>query len=86
MAIVITTPAAPVVRSFTINKADQQITFEALTDKKFGDADFNVEAKASSNLTVAITATGNCTLNGSMVHLTGAGQCTLTASQDGDAE
>ena len=42
--------AAPVARTFTISKADQQITFDALTDKKFGDADFPVNATASSNL------------------------------------
>jgi hypothetical protein len=77
--------ASPLARSFTTNKADQQITFAALADKKVGDADFNVDAKASSNLAVGLAATGSCTLNGSTVHLTGAGQCTITASQDGDA-
>jgi hypothetical protein len=78
--------ASPVARPFTTNKADQQITFAALADKKVGDADFNVEAKASSNLLVGLTATGNCTLSGSTIHLTGAGQCTITASQDGNAD
>lgn len=78
--------AAPVARPFTTNKADQQITFAAVASKKFGDADFTVEAQASSNLSVALTATGNCTLVESTVHLIGAGQCTLTASQDGNAD
>jgi len=80
-----TNAAAPVVRVFSIAKSDQQITFEALADKKFGDADFNVTATASSNLAVGLAAAGNCTLAGNQVHLTGAGQCTITASQDGDA-
>jgi hypothetical protein len=79
-------PAAPVARTFSIGKADQQITFAALADKKVGDADFNLDATASSNLAVALTATGNCALNGSQVHLTGAGLCTVTASQDGNAD
>jgi hypothetical protein len=78
--------ATPVVRAFTIGKADQQITFDALTNKKVGDADFNIDATASSNLTVALAANGNCALNGSQVHLTGAGQCTVTASQEGNAD
>jgi hypothetical protein len=78
--------AAPVARTFSIGKADQQITFAALTDKKVGDADINIDAGASSNLTVGLTANGNCALNGSQVHLTGAGQCTVTASQDGNAD
>ncbi|HEX3083613.1 MAG TPA: DUF4214 domain-containing protein, partial [Pyrinomonadaceae bacterium] len=79
-------PAPAVARRFAIAKADQQITFEALADKKVGDADFDVNAKASSNLVVQLTASGDCTLNGSQVHLTDAGQCTITASQDGDAD
>jgi hypothetical protein len=79
-------PATPVARTFTIGKTDQQITFDTLADKKFGDADFNVGATASSNLAVSFSASGNCTLSGSqVVHLTGAGACTITASQDGDA-
>jgi hypothetical protein len=78
--------AAPTVaRTFAIGKADQQITFDALPDKKFGDADFNVSATASSNLVVSFSAGGDCTLNGTEVHLTGAGSCTITASQDGDS-
>jgi hypothetical protein len=76
--------AVPVARSFAIGKADQQITFEALADRKFGNPDFTAGATSSTNLTVSLAATGNCTLAGSQVHLTGAGQCTITASQDGD--
>jgi hypothetical protein len=57
-----------------------------LADKKFGDADFAVSATASSNLSVGFAAAGNCTLNGNQVHLTGAGQCTVTASQDGNSD
>jgi large repetitive protein len=78
--------AAPVARTFSINKADQQITFAALADKKVGDADINIDATASSNLNVALAVAGNCSLKGSQVRLTGAGQCTVTASQDGNAD
>ena len=70
--------------TLTVTKADQTITFGALTDKVFGDADFAVSATASSGLTVAFAASGNCTVAGATVHLTGGGSCTITASQAGD--
>lgn len=78
-------PAPDVSQSFTIAKGNQTITFGALANKVFGDADFNVSATASSGLTVSFTAAGNCTIAGSTVHLTGAGSCTITAKQAGDA-
>jgi hypothetical protein len=72
-------------RTFTIAKATQTITFGALANKTFGDADFNVSATASSGLTVSFSASGNCTSSGNIVHLTGAGSCSITASQAGNA-
>ncbi len=63
----------------------QTITFDALVDKTYGDADFTVSASASSGLPVSFSATDNCTVSGNVVHLTGAGSCTITASQAGDA-
>jgi uncharacterized repeat protein (TIGR01451 family) len=78
--------AAPNVdRSFNIAKANQTITFAALSDKTYGDADFSVSATASSGLTVGFAASGNCTVSGSTVHITGGGSCTITASQGGDS-
>src|SRR2546425_253622 len=78
-------PAVSVSRSFSIAKANQTIAFGALANKTFGDADFNVSATASSGLSVSFAATGNCTIAGNTVHLTGAGACTITASQAGNA-
>ncbi len=77
--------APPVARTFAIAKADQQITFDPLEDKAYGDPDFTVSATADSELRVAFAATGKCTVRGARVHLTGAGSCTLTASQAGNA-
>jgi hypothetical protein len=77
--------AAPeVMESVTASKAPQSITFNALSLKTYGDADFTVSATASSNLTVSFGATGQCTVNGNTVHITGAGNCTIRASQSGD--
>ena len=77
-------PAADVPQSFSIARSNQTITFGALTNKTFGDADFPVSATASSSLTVSFTASGNCTISTNTVHLTGAGSCTITAKQAGD--
>jgi subtilisin family serine protease len=70
---------------FTIGKAPQSIVFDALPAKTFGDADFAVAATATSMLPVAFSAAGNCTASGATLHVTGAGSCTVTASQAGDA-
>ena len=69
----------------TASLINQTITFDALGDKTFGDADFSVSASSDSNLAVSFAATGNCTVTDSTVHLTGAGSCTITASQAGDS-
>jgi hypothetical protein len=68
-----------------ILKGNQTITFGALTNKTFGEADFSVSATTTSGLTPGFSASGECTMLGTLVHLTGAGSCTITASQDGDS-
>jgi Regulator of chromosome condensation (RCC1) repeat/PASTA domain len=77
--------APPVSQTFTIAKARQSITvFAPLATKRFGDPDFVVSAFSSSGLPVSFAARGNCVVNGAIVRLTGAGSCTITASQAGD--
>jgi alpha-tubulin suppressor-like RCC1 family protein len=78
-------PAPDVSQSFAIAKAGQSITFGPLANKRYGAPDFRVSATASSGLVVSFAARGKCTLSGATVHLTGAGSCTVTASQPGDA-
>ena len=70
-----------------IVSTDQTITFDALSNKTYGDADFNLSATASSGLTVTFAVkSGSCSLAGAAtVHITGAGSCTITASQAGNA-
>jgi hypothetical protein len=77
--------STPVSFSPTDAKEDQTITFGPLSNKTFGDPDFTVSASASSGLPVSFAASGSCSVNGSTVHITGAGSCTVTASQGGDA-
>ena len=77
-------PAQDVSQTFAIAKADQSIAFVAPAKKTFGAPDFTVKAAASSGLPVSFAAKGRCTVSGARVHLTGAGSCTITASQPGD--
>src|SRR5204863_8573893 len=68
--------------------ADQEITFDVLPDKRVEDPDFNVSATVPSPLPISFVASGNCALigaTGTLIHLTGAGSCTITASQEGNA-
>jgi hypothetical protein len=79
------TAATQVTESTTAQKATQSINFAAISDHTYGDADFDPGATASSGLTVSYGATGNCLIVSGQVHLVGAGSCTVTASQIGDA-
>jgi predicted outer membrane repeat protein len=67
-----------------IGKADQAIDFSSIAQKTYGDADFDLDATASSALAVSYSATGACSVAGGTIHLTGAGTCTVTASQGGN--
>lgn len=73
----------------TVDKLDQTITVEAPSDRTYGDPDFDPDATASSALPVSYSSstTGVCTITGDdKVHIVGAGTCTVTASQAGDAD
>jgi alpha-tubulin suppressor-like RCC1 family protein len=79
--------AASASRTLTVGRKSQAITFSALTDKMFGDADFILPDSASSGLAVAYASsnTAAATISGRTVHIVGAGTATLTASQPGNA-
>jgi FtsP/CotA-like multicopper oxidase with cupredoxin domain len=70
--------------TLTISKGNQTITFGPLSNKTTSSPDFNVSASASSGLPVSFTASGSCTIVGTLVHITGVGTCTITASQAGN--
>jgi hypothetical protein len=72
-------------QAFAIAKASQTISFGLLKNKTYGAPDFNVGATASSGLPVSFGASGKCTVNGAIAHLTGVGSCAITASQPGNA-
>ncbi|MEO9482536.1 MAG: MBG domain-containing protein [Ekhidna sp.] len=70
-----------------VNKINQTITFNGLTDVTYGDAAFDPGATASSNLTVSYSSSNTdvATTSGTTITIVGAGTATITASQDGDA-
>jgi hypothetical protein len=71
----------------TISKAGQTIDFAAAADKSTLDTDFDPGASASSGLPVSYSSSTPdvCTIASGQVHLAGAGNCTITASQAGNA-
>lgn len=79
-------PAAPVEREFEIAKAIQAIDFAVTPSKVYGDPPFQLNASASSSLTVSFTTSNTDILEieGSIATIKGAGIITITASQTGN--
>ena len=78
--------ATPVVRTVTAQKANQTITFPQPASPAAYLSTFTVNPTSDSGLPVTVTPGGVCTILGSTVTMTsGTGICTLTATQDGDA-
>ncbi|MFL6155854.1 MAG: hypothetical protein ACJ72D_07185 [Marmoricola sp.] len=65
---------------------DQTITFPAIGDHVYGNADFDPGATASSGLPVSYASStpGVCSIVADKVHVLAAGTCTITASQAGN--
>lgn len=69
--------------------AEQAITFPALPDKVYGDADFTLGATASSGLPVTYTSSDNTVAtidNNGRARILKAGAATITAHQQGNDE
>ncbi len=77
--------AAPVTRTFTVNKASQIISFSAIPDQNFGNPPITLSATATSGLPVSYTIiSGPATISGNTLTLTGLGVVTVSANQNGD--
>lgn len=78
--------AVSVVRSFTVTRASQAITFEPLADRSYSASTFVVTATADSLLDVVVTSSSSsiCTVLSGVVTMHAAGTCTLIADQPGD--
>lgn len=67
-------------------KSSQSITFQAVTEKQEGGANFTLTASATSDLPVSFTATpsGKVTISGNTVTIVKPGKVTITAKQAGN--
>ncbi|HEX7104366.1 MAG TPA: OmpA family protein [Acidothermaceae bacterium] len=85
-------PAPSVSQSFEVTAVvvakPQTITFPALADTVIGTAAPTPNAVATSGLPIAYTAgpAEVCSITGTTITLVGAGTCTVTANQAGDAD
>lgn len=81
--------ATNVTQTISVGERNQTITFDAITDKEYGDPAFQVEAISSvSTLTVTFTSadTNICTIDSvGIIVLKAAGTCTIHADQAGQA-
>jgi uncharacterized repeat protein (TIGR03803 family) len=80
-------PAADVSQSLTVAKANQVITFDALSDKTFSSANFQLSATSTSGLTVTFQTSdvGVAALAGTTAMVGNVGTTTITASQAGNS-
>jgi gliding motility-associated-like protein len=79
-------PAADVPQTLTVSKAGQTITFGILPVLTYGDSDTDPGASSSSGLPVSYASDnpGVATIINGMIHITGAGNAVITASQPGN--
>jgi hypothetical protein len=72
--------------TITVERATQHIAFVRLQSHVYGDAPFKLSVTGDlAGTTTQYSAKGPCKLTGSLLTLTGAGTCTLAASQPGSA-
>ena len=78
--------ADSVSRSFEVAKADQAIALGSPSGKSATSGDFELGATASSGLPVSYSSSTPdvCTIVDGKVHIVGAGNCSITASQAGN--
>ena len=82
----VTYAPARYVKTLTVAKGDQTITFGALPTLYTGDPDYNPGATASSGLTVTYSSDNPsvATIVGGLIHIVGVGTTEITASQAGN--
>ncbi|MEM8893860.1 MAG: MBG domain-containing protein [Bacteroidota bacterium] len=79
------TPADPLTRTFSISKADQDISIPVIDDKIYGDPDFTLSATSTSGLPVEFeVVNGSAQLTNDSLRILGAGQVNIRVSQSGD--
>ncbi|GAP72021.1 Ig-like domain-containing protein [Candidatus Symbiothrix dinenymphae] len=78
--------ATSVTHTLTVNKADQNIVWDSIPSKTYGDVDFDLPDTTDMGLTI-VYASGNtavATVTDNHVHIVGAGTAQITATQSGN--
>ncbi|WP_212005128.1 MBG domain-containing protein [Chitinophaga sp. HK235] len=70
--------------TLTITKADQTITFPAISNQTYGVAPITLNATSDAGLSVSYNVSGPATISGNVLTITGSGMVTVTATQSGD--
>ncbi|RAR69334.1 YDG domain-containing protein, partial [Flavobacterium aciduliphilum] len=81
------TVAQPTDLTASINKLDQNITFNSISPKTYGDAAFTLSATGGNSgqgITFTSSNTNVITISGTTATIVGAGDVTITASQAGN--
>ncbi|SNT28336.1 Por secretion system C-terminal sorting domain-containing protein [Ekhidna lutea] len=78
--------AQSIERIVVVEKATQELSMEPMSDKIYGDDPFELDAWSSSGLDVTLTSsdTSVAMVEGHIVNIVGAGNATITATQDGN--
>ncbi|MEI6949728.1 T9SS type A sorting domain-containing protein [Paraflavisolibacter sp. H34] len=78
--------ATPVAQTLTAEKKEQAITFASLSEKGYGDGDFDAGAAASSGLSVAYASSNPevAEIVGGKVRIKGLGTTLIAAAQEGN--
>ncbi len=78
--------AVPVTQALTVNKINQSISFSAVPAKSYGIADFSPGASSTSGQPITYTSSDTTVAKilAGMIHITGVGTTTITASQPGN--
>jgi hypothetical protein len=81
-------PATSVTQTFQVAASSQTITFPAPANQTYGVAPFAISANSTSGLTanLATSTPAVCGISGNTVSVIGAGTCSITASQAGNAD
>ncbi len=78
-------PAATRYDTIQVTPANQTITFNPIPNKKYSDTTFTVSASSSAGLPITyIVVSGNATISGNTVTMTGAGNVSIQATQAGN--
>lgn len=78
--------ATSVSQTLTIKKANQSINLSALESRPYGSADFALPAQTDKGQTITYVSSNTevATINGNIVHITGAGTTEITATREGN--